>query len=617
MQNDKSSKTTPETYESSKKETSSNDSPMKSLPAIEGVNLLEIKQDKIFSIYSKDGKISNIKIISSTPIFELGNKVFYNIPLGTVEVTDLNNGTQRTDSLKPVIGLYGTESGYGINPLDFYTKSGGAKHNATIIESNMLVNKNQLRTIELGILEALKMGNIIKKSPNLLLNKLEKCSINGTVDEIRDKIKYYIKLDNELQYIIATCFILGTYLFPLFSTFGYLIISGEKGAGKGTFLDIMEKTCWNATSKQISVSEAVLFRRIAEQRPTLIIDEYHRAIKHRNSGNALISILESGYEKGGCVPRVEEVRDGKIRKYVVVDYPVYGPKIVATRMPVEADDKGIKIIMPKISTDQIFAKRKKELEYDPFFENIRLNTMKWCINHQDSVLKEYMAIEPNHQLNGREFNVWLPVLAIAKVAFPEKYKNLLKFAGDTVCSARSATYEKEDRVLTALYYLSRAGELKDGENRLNTPSYKVTNKEISTTLQENEDEGMHHNTIKSALENLKIVGKFETGTYWIRQPKLKNKWKEKGLLEELKQENNPIENKSENHKVELTEKKPDPNKLTLAENAIWSVLANFMEHTVSSIINELKESGNYKEDDIKKALRDMETRGEIIVSEVV
>ena len=127
-------------------------------------------------------------------------------------------------------------------------------------------------------------------------------------DEIEKKLKYYMKFNYPIQYTLTGCFIIGTYLFPIFSTFGYFIVSGEKGVGKGTLLDFLARTCWNPTKKLISVSEAALFRSIATQLPTLIIDEYHRAIKSPSSGNSLISILESGYEKGGAVPRAKSTK---------------------------------------------------------------------------------------------------------------------------------------------------------------------------------------------------------------------------------------------------------------------------------------------------------------------
>ena len=197
----------------------------------DGMDLTYINQDKLFSI-NNYGNINNFKIISKEPIFELGNKIYYTILLKPIEITD------KKDKSKPlsftplinVIGLYGSESGYGFDPVEFYTELEGAKHNTIIKEANILVNTNQQRIIEYGIKETLNNDQIIKRNPELLLNKLGVSTIESIVNEIRDKIAYYIKLEDDLQYTITTCFILGTYLFPLFSTFGYLIISGEKGS---------------------------------------------------------------------------------------------------------------------------------------------------------------------------------------------------------------------------------------------------------------------------------------------------------------------------------------------------------------------------------------------------
>jgi hypothetical protein len=43
---------------------------------------------------------------------------------------------------------------------------------------------------------------------------------------------------------------------------------------------------------------------------------------------------------------------------------------------------------------------------------------------------------------------------------------------------------------------------------------------------------MHHNTIRSAMDNLNLVGKYESGTYWIKKAVLETKLKERGHLEE-------------------------------------------------------------------------------------
>ncbi len=345
------------------------------------------------------------------------------------------------------------------------------------------------------------------------------------------KISYYIKLDDDIQYFVAACFVIGTYMFPLFSTFGYLIISGEKGSGKGTFLDLMQKTCWNATNKVITPTEATLFRTVKEQLPTMIIDEYHRTITNSGVGAAMGAIIESGYEKGGVVPRMDSINTKEGTKFEIVNYPVYCPKILATRKPVEADDKALKIIVPKMAMDETYAKRKKEMMNDPFFKTVRKDLLNWVLMNQEAVVSSYNQIEPTRKLNGREFNVWIPFISVASVAFPEKYDEILKYAEETIAKNRSNLYEKETRVLTALFVLAKNGHLNDGGKKLNEPSFMIENKQIKNTLFTIEGEGMHHGTIKSALENMKLIGSHQPGKYYIKKSTLKKILRDRGFDE--------------------------------------------------------------------------------------
>ncbi|MBU4535916.1 MAG: hypothetical protein KKF16_08905 [Euryarchaeota archaeon] len=487
------------------------------------IDLTKLNKNQIFP-NTESGEIKDI----DTPIFSLNNKIYYTIPLPPQTPNSDTPGQEHSPIL--MVGLYGSKCGYGVNPLEIYTKTLNADSKGIICGVPKLVNSNQQRTIEISIKKALDVSQSTEKRPESILTNNVISIDQGVITKILEKIQYYINLEDEMDYVLITCFILGTYLFPLFSTFGYLIISGEKGSGKGTFLDIMEKTCWNPTSKQISVTEAVLFRRIAEQRPTMIIDEYHRAIKNRNSGPALESILESGYERGGSVSRVEENKDeNNSKKFRTVDFPVYCPKILATREPVEADEKGIKIIIPKIVTDIKYAKRKKELFNDLFFENIRERIMKWGLNNQERILGAYNTIEPDFKLNGREFNVCLGVLSVAKVAFPDKFDQVYNYLGNKISKNRSDTFEKENMVLIALMNLEKGELLLDGGSKLSEPSYKVTNKELKSEMEELYEQSLHHNSIKSALDNLRLVGKHETGTYYIKKSKLLQKLAERGL----------------------------------------------------------------------------------------
>lgn len=126
--------------------------------------------------------------------------------------------------------------------------------------------------------------------------------------------------------------------------------------------------------------------------------------------------------------------------------------------------------------------------------------------------------------------MWAPLLSIAKIAFPEQYEELYKFAETSVATKSSDNNEKETLVLRALHYLYNNGELEDGGNRVpRETSYRVSNKQIKGALNDLEFDELHHNAIKSALENLKLVGKHENG-YYIKKYKLLTLFKERGFI---------------------------------------------------------------------------------------
>lgn len=478
----------------------------------------------------------------SSPIFEFNGELFFAMPLEPIKPKPKENIEDSLESHKDIIGYFGLDTGYGYDTVDSSVKRECADLISLLNDVPIPHNKDQARTIRYCIKESIKSSHCLIKSRNIFKTVVTDFDIGKTQDDINERLQYYMKLDERIQYNIVTSWVIGTYMFPLFSTYGYLIISGEKGAGKGTFLDLMSKLCWNSSNKLISPSESTLFRVISSQKPTLIIDEYHRLVKS-GVGNAIESILESGYEKGGAVSRTSTVKIKDETKHVVDLYDVYCPKILATRTPVEADDKGIKFIITKLFGDSTYARRKTEINIDPFFDSVRNDLLKWVIKNQQLVTAQYNSIEPTRQLNGRDFNVWLPILAIAKVAFPDEYEEILRYAEKSVSVKRSNEYEKENKVLTALNELLPI--LTDGGKKVKEPSYRVTNKDIQDMLLDIEDEKMNHQTIRSALDNLKLTSYRNKGTYYIKKQKLKNLLSARGYKSQRNEryEEPPIEKK--------------------------------------------------------------------------
>ncbi|BDC35760.1 MAG: hypothetical protein EF806_04615 [Candidatus Methanoliparum thermophilum] len=122
----------------------------------------------------------------------------------------------------------------------------------------------------------------------------------------------YFKMNNNIESYLISCWAIGTYLFPMFSVYPFLIFEGEKGTNKSGQLTFLSRICWNPTQKLSLPNEAPLFRMIHNAKPTMLIDEAHRLLKHQVYGPILQALLETGHEQGGCVHRCDPDNHDKI-----------------------------------------------------------------------------------------------------------------------------------------------------------------------------------------------------------------------------------------------------------------------------------------------------------------
>ena len=325
------------------------------------------------------------------------------------------------------------------------------------------------------------------------------------------KLQYYVKYDEEIQSYIVACWILGTYMFVIFNYYPYLCFRAEKGAGKGTNLQLISRLAWNPTDKFIASKEAPLFRLIEQAKPTLILDEYHRMLRNKLIGPAIEAILEAGAEKGARVPRCKEGDSNSIELF-----DVFCPKVLASREKTEIEEKSIVIVLTK-TNDVRYAERRKELDYDTEIDELRYDLFKIALNNWEEIFKVYKEMRPTQHLTGREFNFWAPILSICKVIYPEKFEEMLEYAKRDVQERLGEKFEIEDRVLTALY------QNLDSET-LNSEYATFTIKELKEWT-----EHMHHNRIISALSNLKILKRSGQGKVQLDLNKLKEIFKERGF----------------------------------------------------------------------------------------
>jgi hypothetical protein len=122
--------------------------------------------------------------------------------------------------------------------------------------------------------------------------------------------------------LVCAYFVLNTWVFDVFDATPYICLeSAVPGCGKSTVIKLLTAV----SSKGMvatSMTEAI-FRLIHQERPTLCVDEAEALEGRTERAEALRSILNEGYKRGGRVPRcVGEENEVKF-------FEVYSPKVLA------------------------------------------------------------------------------------------------------------------------------------------------------------------------------------------------------------------------------------------------------------------------------------------------
>jgi hypothetical protein len=200
-----------------------------------------------------------------------------------------------------------------------------------------------------------------------------------------------------------------------------LVVSPERRSGKTRLLEVVELLVANPWSVA-GVSEAAMFRKIASQRPTLLLDEIDAIFGSATERTEpLRALLNAGNRPGASVARCV----GKGSEQTVKDFDVYCPKLLAgidtgTRLPDTIRDRAVAIRMQrKTSTEPVERFRRRYAAPDA--TAIRDQLAAWASDRVESLI----AADPHvpDALNDRAADAWEPLLAIADDAagqWPER-----------------------------------------------------------------------------------------------------------------------------------------------------------------------------------------------------
>lgn len=272
---------------------------------------------------------------------------------------------------------------------------------------------------------------------NFIMGKSPTLEIGALYDAILDLFNTYVVYPDSRDAHVLTLFTFFTYIFMGFSVTPYIHCHGPKASGKSTTLGILSNLCFNAIASS-SISVAAANRLIHVNRPTLIMDEAEK-LKSPKPGTAEMEILSMALAGNAKVAMSQAFRCATLEQIRPVSFWTYCPKVFGAIAEMQ------RTLASRIISIQCRALRKEDrgMVKDFSKDEIYLSDQFQSIRDQLHVFGVTMFREVREQfdlldgtvfpgLESRTRQMWLPLLAIAKVVEEKSGRELANLFEDVI-----------------------------------------------------------------------------------------------------------------------------------------------------------------------------------------
>ena len=243
------------------------------------------------------------------------------------------------------------------------------------------------------------------------------------LDQVATFTSGFIVFASIEQRTAVALWILHTHALRACPTTPYLHIhSPQSASGKTRLLEVLELLTPRAW-RVIDPSEPVLFRKIARDQPTLLLDEIDGIFAGPKSrtptSEGLRQVLNAGYRIGGAVPRCVKTKTG----FALEDFPVFSPKAICglrAAIPDTVASRSIPIALCRRTKAEPIA-RFRLRDVTPPATGLRTHLADWT-KLATPVLCGASPTMPDG-LSDRAEEIWEPLVAIADLAgheWPER-----------------------------------------------------------------------------------------------------------------------------------------------------------------------------------------------------
>jgi hypothetical protein len=350
--------------------------------------------------------------------------------------------------------------------------------------------------------EKWNLEDLINFIENYNSGKVGTPSIKEVFKRIKELLKKYVELEVEEDYSLVSTWIIGSYLFPIFSAYPFLHIKAPKGSGKTQFLNFLKQVCFNGVKAKPTMP--ALSDTVDSLRGTYLIDQAD--LLKRRGNEELVDILTDSYKKEGGKRRIRHPQ--KRGGWKTVEEETYSPKAFASvgELPEDLADRCITI--PLIKSGENFPEPSEENEN---WKKIRGELYKTALTNFSLIKSVYEHLQVDYRRNsvivGRKLELWLPIEIILKSCVEEMELGQIKKRFEELYEyTEYEPTELEKAVINTVYKIIKEGE--KSEIRSGTSEIREKMDEANEDTWGDKLLSIHQKEIKIG----KIIKKFNLST---------------------------------------------------------------------------------------------------------
>ena len=241
-------------------------------------------------------------------------------------------------------------------------------------------------------------------------------SVAQTLDALADFFLRYVVLRDRTTALWLGAWVLATWCYRGFRVFPYLSIrSAEKRCGKSRLLGLLGRVGFNASPVTAHPTEAQLYRAAARTGGVQLFDEVETLKGDKDRFDALITVLNVGFERGGVVTRLEKRGD----RFVEEPYEVYAPRVLAgiAGLKETLEDRALPLFMLRRRANEPVARLNRAA--DAQAQALRDRCALACLTRIGEIVEAAelaTAALEREGIDDRAVDLWTPLIAIAFVA---------------------------------------------------------------------------------------------------------------------------------------------------------------------------------------------------------